>query len=210
MKLLIGVASVAISVMFVATASAKPEDSSRRVSKLDQVEIVSMIDDIAVPIHVSMNIQSDNQGYAVIAAKSLHTGGETAYRLRISRDTNNSSDNKYLIYDNDWEAVREFSVPTQKSSVQSSANDEREEDDDEQPDDDQQDTTDQENDDERSTRNQTNDSSPSRPEPVEGIEDDDESQPEDDDSDDESVDDATNNEDVDEDDEQASISESLN
>ncbi len=131
MKLLIGLASVAIGIIFVVPVNAKSDDS-RQMNRLDRVDVVSMIDDIAVPIHVSVTIQKDNIGHAITEAETLNTDYNTVYRLRVGRDTDKSFNDTYIMFDKQWEMIQEIDIPKPEAPTrpEPQANDEKNKDDD--------------------------------------------------------------------------------
>ena len=132
MKLLIGLVSVAIGIIFVVPANAKSDDS-RQMNRLDQVDVVSMIDDIAVPIHVSITIQKYNIGHAITEAKTLNTDDNTVYQLRVGRDSDKSFDDTYIMFDKKWEMIQEIDIPKPEAPTrpEPQAKDEENKDDDE-------------------------------------------------------------------------------
>ncbi len=107
MKLILGIVAV-FGVMLLTSGSLAAEPAPSNGPSNDARELVSVIDDIDVPVAVLISVQSDHLGYAVTQADEVSSGGEEGYRLRLNRDDRpNGGEGIYLTFDKNWELIDE-------------------------------------------------------------------------------------------------------
>lgn len=119
MKLFIGIVAGVI-LLIMGGVSAQPGEGDTSVPEPQEhqtdhnVELVTIIDDVEIPLDVLIRIQKEHIGYAATQADEVSIEGQVGYRLVATRYDEPSDQDEdrgiRLLYDSNWELINESEI----------------------------------------------------------------------------------------------------